>query len=72
MLSLCKAASLAEIKEKGYSLTPGAYVGVAPTEDDSVDFAQRMREIHWELLDLQAESNKLMETIFKNMKEMGL
>ena len=69
---LCKMASRAEIAEKNYSLTPGAYVGVAAVEDDDVDFAQRMSEIHWELLKLQTESNELMQTISKNMKEMGL
>ena len=69
---LCKMASRAEIAEKNYSLTPGAYVGVAAVQDDGVDFAQRMGEIHRELLKLQAESNELMQTISKNMKEMGL
>ena len=69
---LCKVATREEIKEKNYSLTPGAYVGVAAVEDDGVDFAQRMGEIHRELLTLQAESNELMQTISKNMKEMGL
>ena len=69
---LCKMASRAEIADKNYSLTPGAYVGVAAVEDDGVDFAQRMGEIHRELLKLQAESNDLMQTISKNMKEMGL
>ena len=72
VLGLCKLADRAEIAEKGYSLTPGAYVGVAAVEDDGVDFAARMAEIHSELLTLQAESNELMETISKNMKEMGL
>lgn len=69
---LCRAASLADIEEKGWSLTPGAYVGVAPVEDDGVDFAQRMGEIHRELLELQKESNELMETISRNWEEMGL
>ena len=69
---LCKIATRAEIGEKNYSLTPGAYVGVAATEDDGVDFAQRMGEIHRELLKLQEESNGLMATISKNLKEMGL
>ena len=69
---LCKMASRAEIAEKNYSLTPGAYVGVAAVEDDGVDFAQRMGAIHRELLMLQAESNELMQTISRNMKEMGL
>ena len=72
ILGLCKRATRAEIAEKGYSLTPGAYVGVAPVEDDGVDFASRMKVIHSELLVLQAESNELMDTISKNMKEMGL
>ena len=69
---LCKMASRAEIEAKNYSLTPGAYVGVATVEDDGVDFLQRMGEIHRELLSLQVESNELMQTISKNMKEMGL
>ena len=69
---LCKIASRAEIAEKQYSLTPGAYVGVAPVQDDGVYFAQRMAEIHQELLKLQADSNVLMDTISMNMKEMGL
>lgn len=60
------------IEDKGWSLTPGAYVGVAPVEDDGVNFEERMAEIHVELLVLQQESNVLMETISKNMKEMGL
>lgn len=70
---LCKVASRDTIlNEKGASLTPGAYVGVAPVEDDGVDFAQRMKEIHKELLELQTESNRLMETISKNLEEMGV
>lgn len=69
---LCKVADKADIEAKGWSLTPGAYVGVAPIEDDGVDFEERMAEIHRELLTLQAESNDLMDTISQNMKEMGL
>ncbi|MBQ3067476.1 MAG: SAM-dependent DNA methyltransferase [Oscillospiraceae bacterium] len=72
VLGLCKLATIDEIEEKGWSLTPGAYVGVAPVEDDGVDFAERMAEIHRELLSLQAESNDLMDTISQNMKEMGI
>lgn len=72
ILGLCKISSVDEIKDKGYSLTPGAYVGVAPIEDDGVNFEERMAEIHRELLSLQAESNVLMDTISKNMQEIGL
>lgn len=69
---LCKIASVEEIKEKNYSLTPGAYVGVAAEEDDGIDFKERMKEIHKELLELQAESDRLMQTISKNWEELGL
>lgn len=31
-----------------------------------------MKEIHKELLELQAESSRLMETISKNLEEMGV
>ena len=82
ILGLCKVAYTTEvakgdnericIEEKGWSLTPGAYVGVPPLEDDGVDFEERMAEIHRELLSLRAESNDLMDTISQNMKEMGL
>lgn len=69
---LCKVATLEEIEAKGFSLTPGAYVGVAPTQDDGVDFHERMTEIHRELQALQEESNRLMAAISKNWEEMGL
>ena len=61
-----------QFEEKGYSLTPGAYVGVAEAQDDGVDFTARMKEIHAELNILQNESNSLMEQINANLKELGL
>ncbi len=69
---LCKIATRAEIAAKNYSLTPGAYVGVAPVEDDGVDFAARMKEIHAELATLNEESNRLMAKISENLKGLGL
>ncbi|MGN9153639.1 HsdM family class I SAM-dependent methyltransferase [Bariatricus sp. HCP3S3_E12] len=72
VLGLCKVADITEIEAKGWSLTPGAYVGVAPVEDDGVDFEERMAEIHRELLSLQAESNDLMDIISQNIKELGI
>ncbi|MFQ9022513.1 MAG: N-6 DNA methylase [Parabacteroides merdae] len=56
---LCKIATLDEIEEKNYSLTPGAYVGVPEAEDDGVDFHERMNEIHAELAKLHEEANVL-------------
>ena len=68
---LCKIATIGEIAEKNYSLTPGAYVGVAAQEDDGVDFHERMTEIHAELNKLNAEANKLMEEINKNWEKIS-
>lgn len=69
---LCKIANSDEIAQKDYSLTPGAYVGVAPIKDDGVDFNQRMKEIHQELLSLQSKSNELMNNISNNLEELGI
>jgi type I restriction-modification system DNA methylase subunit len=65
VLGLCKIATIQEIAEKNYSLTPGAYVGVAEQEDDGVDFHERMNEIHAELAQLNQEANVLMDEIQK-------
>ena len=70
VLGLCKIATIQEIEEKNYSLTPGAYVGVAEQEDDGVDFHERMTEIHAELAQLNKEANALMDEIQKAWEEL--
>ena len=70
VLGLCKIATIDEISEKNYSLTPGAYVGVAEVEDDGVDFHERMNEIHCELAKLNEEANALMDEIQKAWEEL--
>lgn len=82
VLGLCKIACTTELARKdiddisvegnGWSLAPGAFVGVAPMEDDGVDFKERMLEIHKELLILKKESDILLDTISQNLKEMGI
>ena len=70
VLGLCKIATRDEIAEKNYSLTPGAYVGVAEVEDDGVDFHQRMNEIHAELKRLNEEAAELMNEISKDWEKL--
>ena len=70
VLGPCKIATIQEIEEKNYSLTPGAYVGVAEQEDDGVDFHKRMTEIHEELAQLNKEANTLMDEIQKAWEEL--
>ena len=71
VLGLCKIAAIDEISEKNYSLTPGAYVGVAEVEDDGVDFHERMNEIHSELASLNKEANVLMNEIMKEWETLN-
>ena len=70
VLGLCKIATIEDIDGKNYSLTPGAYVGVAEVEDDGVDFHERMNEIHAELKRLNGEANVLMDEILKDWEEL--
>lgn len=71
ILGLCKLATVSEVEEKNFSLTPGAYVGVAEVEDDGVDFHKRMNEIHEELAKLNSEANELMEKILNDWKVLS-
>lgn len=70
VLGLCKIATLSEIEEKNYSLTPGAYVGVAEVEDDGVDFAARMKQIDEELVALSREATELFSKIHQSISNI--
>lgn len=69
---LCKIVSQEEIAKNDYSLTPGRHVGVAPKEDDDVDFAERLKAIHLELTALNDEAAELAKTITANFEELGI
>jgi type I restriction enzyme M protein len=68
---LCKAATLKEIATQGWSLNPGAYVGVAPGEQVSdEDFKGQLETLHEELESLNAQARKLEQTIARNVAEI--
>lgn len=60
---LCKIASMDDIIENDYSLTPGRYVGFSIQIDEDFDYKGRMSEIHDELAKLNTESGELMRAI---------
>ena len=62
---LCKVASMNDIIENDYSLTPGRYVGFSFQIEEDFDYKKRTSEIHKELSKLNTESDKLMEAIQK-------
>jgi type I restriction enzyme M protein len=68
---LCKAVTIDEIAASDYSLTPGHYVGVAPAaSDDDEDFAEKLREIHDELAELNERATELATRILRNFEEL--
>ncbi len=59
---LCKVATRADIQAADWSLTPGRYVGVAPSEvDEDFDFEQTLRDIHVELASKVQENFERLE-----------
>lgn len=70
---LVKLVDRKEIEAADWSLTPGRYVGVAPSEeDDDFDFEQTLRDIHTELVDLNKEAVELAAKIQENFEDMGI
>ncbi|MGI3213379.1 N-6 DNA methylase [Roseovarius tibetensis] len=68
---LVKLVGHNELEAKGWSLTPGRYVGVAPEEEDEdFDFEEALRDIHIEIDGLNAEAVELAEVISSNLKEL--
>jgi type I restriction enzyme M protein len=70
---LCSSVTRLEIEAADWSLTPGRYVGVAPSEvDEDFDFEQALRDIHVELTDLNQEATDLAARIHENFEALGI
>lgn len=64
----CKVATIDEIKENNYVLTPGRYVGTEEQEDDEIPFEEKMKTLTSELKVQFEESHKLEDEIKKNLE----
>lgn len=71
LAGFCKVATIEEIKENNYVLTPGRYVGVEEQKDDGIPFEEKMKTITSELKEQFEESHKLEEEIKKNLEAIG-
>jgi len=67
----CKSATLDEVRELDYVLTPGRYVGL-PEEEDDFDFEERVKKLTAELKAQMEESKKLDERIKENLLKVGI
>ena len=69
--AFCKSATLDEISQHDYVLTPGRYVGAAEEEDDGELFADKMARLTMQLKQQFEQSDKLEAEIKKNLVGLG-
>ena len=67
----CTSATLKEIQEQGYVLTPGRYVGATELEDDGKPFEEKMARLTKELEVQFNEGDKLEKSIRANLKRLN-
>ena len=67
----CKEASLEEIDEQDYILTPGRYVGIEEQEDDGESFDEKMKRYTTELSVLFDKSLELQIEIKESLGAIG-
>lgn len=67
---LCKVAPLDEIREQGYSLNPGRYVGIVENVEEDFDFIEKLGELNEELEGLNLEARELEEEISENVEKL--
>lgn len=67
----CCCVSIEEIRNNGYILTPGRYVGAEAIEDDGEQFDEKMKSLVKIFHEQMAESRQLDILIATNLKELG-
>lgn len=68
----CKSATLQEVEENNFVLTPGRYVGTEDIEEDGISFEDKVAEISEKLKAHFDESIQLQERIKQNLKKVGI
>lgn len=67
----CRTATLAEIKDADYALTPGRYVGRAEAEGDGEDLDAKVYLLTRELIAALNESARLDEVVRENLERIS-
>jgi len=65
-----KVATIDEIAENDYVITPGRYVGVDYDDSEEIPFSVKMEELTAELRDQFQRSNELQKEIEQNLQEI--
>ena len=67
----CKSATLAEVKQCDYVLTPGRYVGMAAAEADDIPFTERFATLRQTLEQQFKEGEALNKTIRQQLRKVS-
>ena len=67
----CKSATLDEIDQHGYALTPGRYVGATDVEDDDETFVEQMASLTSELAVLLGRGRELETVVREQLGRVG-
>jgi len=67
----CRVASLSEIREKQYGLTPGRYVGSSETDDLDEPFETRFPKLVADLGEHLTQSSELAATVVRELRRIG-
>ena len=70
-LGFCKKATIDEIRNNDYVLTPGRYVGIEEEEDDGEPFEEKMARLTATLSEQFAKSRELEDEIRKQLGGIG-
>lgn len=67
----CKSASLTEVSEQDYILTPGRYVGIEEETQDDEPFEEKMTRLTEELFELFDEAHEVERDIRAKLEAIG-
>lgn len=67
----CKSATIEEVRELDYVLTPGRYVGL-PNEEDDFDFEERFTKLKAEFMEQLKEEERLNKLILENLEKIEI